>query len=298
MELALAAPDSRRLDLLDTPWRESVFQGTLQPRREIESIWEDLRITRLYFGQEFCDRALPGEDEVASALSKAGEKGLKFTLVTPYLSERGLGRAEKLLAGLESLSPFSEVVCNDWGLIYLIRKKYSTLVPVMGRLLNKAFRDPRITGYLDPGEGDTAHRFSSAANPYMKNLLKVLRVARVEMDNLPQGMAGGLADRGAPASLYIPYGFVSTGRICLTGSWGLSQGKKFTASGSYCSRMCKHYFMDMKDLGGCVDREAVKGVFQKGNTVFYRQSEKLLSGGLKESEKLGVNRIVYQPDPL
>jgi hypothetical protein len=56
--------------------------------------------------------------------------------------------------------------------------------------------------------------------------------------------------------------------------------------------------MDMRDLSGCVGGGAVEGVFQKGNTVFYRQSGELLAGGLEAAGKLGVDRIVYQPDPL
>lgn len=54
----------------------------------------------------------------------------------------------------------------------------------------------------------------------------------------------------------------------------------------------------MKDLSGRVGGGAAEGIFQKGNTVFYRQSEELLAGGLKDAVKLGVDRIVYQPDPL
>lgn len=300
MEWTLAIPGRDSLDLADNPWKSIVFQGKCHPQQVVEGLFGKIRFTRLYFGQEFCSRLIPEKEEMTGAISKSHNKGLEFSLVTPYATEKALDRLEELLAALESIRPFSEVICNDWGVIYLIRKKFSTLVPVMGRLLNKACRDPRIVKHLKgiPDGEASAYRFSSSANPYLKSLLKMLGVARVEADNLPQGMEGGLLDRGVPASLYIPYGFVSTGRICFPGSWGLRQREKFMASGSSCSRLCRRYFLEMKDLGGCVGGDAVEEVFQKGNTVFYRQSEGLLAGGLKKARALGVDRIVYQPVPL
>lgn len=300
MEWVLAIANRGSLDLTDHPWESIVLQGKCHPRQVVEGLFGKIRFTRLYFGQEFCSRLIPGKEEMTEAITKSLKKGMEFALVTPYVSEKGLGRLEKLLAALEDIRPSCEVICNDWGVIYLIRKNFPTLVPVMGRLLNKACRDPRIEKHLKgiPDGEAAAYRFSSSSNPYLKSLLKMLRVARVEIDNLPQGMEGGLPDRGVPASLYIPYGFVSTGRICFPGSWGLRQREKFMASGSSCSRLCRRYFMEMKDLSGCVGGDAVEGVFQKGNTVFYRQSEGLLASGLKKARVLGVDRIVYQPFPL
>ncbi|HBV99376.1 MAG: hypothetical protein JL50_21815 [Peptococcaceae bacterium BICA1-7] len=299
MEWALAITDRGSLDLAGSPWKNIFLQGKCSPQQVVESLFGKIRFTRLYFGQEFCDRAIPGKEDMTEAILTSLKKGMKFSLVTPYTTEKALVRLEELLAELEDIRPFSEVICNDWGVIYLIRKKFSTLVPVMGRLLNKACREPRILKHLkDIPDGEAAaYRFSSSANPYTKSLLKMLGVARVEADNLPQGMEGGLFERGVPSSLYIPYGFVSTGRICFPGSWGLRQREKFMASGSSCSRLCRRYFLEMDDLSGCVGGDAVKSVFQKGNTVFYRQSEGLLTGGLKKARTLGIDRIVYQPVP-
>lgn len=228
MEWVLAIAGRGSLDLTDNPWKSAVFQGKCHPRQVVEGLFGEIRFTRLYFGQEFCSRVIPGKEEMTEAILKSIEKGMEFALVTPYVSEKGLGRLEKLLAELEDIRPSSEVICNDWGVIYLIGKNFSTLVPVMGRLLNKACRDPRIVHYLKdiPEGGPSPHRYNSAANHYMERILKAMRVSRVEMDILPQGMEGGLTDREIPASLYIPYGFVSTGRICFPGSWGLPRRKK------------------------------------------------------------------------
>lgn len=301
LEWALAAAGKNSLDLIGNPWKKPAFQGKYIPQQVVEGLFGSIRFTRLYFGQEFCDHLIPEKGELAEAVMKSLEKGMEFTLVTPCASVKSLGRLEKLLAYLGSIKPSCEVICNDWGLIYLIRRSFPSLVPVMGRLLNKAYRDPRINNYLkDIPERDRAlYRFSSSSNQYLRDLLKILRVARVEMDNLPQGMAGGLPGRGLTASLYIPNGFVATGRICFSGSWGLQQSKKFMSSGGgSCSRLCRRYLMEMRDLSGCLGGEAVDGVFQKGNTVFYRHSENLLQGGLKAARDLGIDRIVYQPEPL
>ncbi|MHB8156742.1 MAG: hypothetical protein ACYDEQ_05055 [Desulfocucumaceae bacterium] len=294
MEWALSVCNRKNLQLINRPWGEEM------PGR-YASLFGETLFSRLYFGQEFCERLMPTAEDLAEAIYASREKKLAFTLVTPYVTEGGLEKAEILLSKLVELQPRCEVVANDWGLLYLLRRKYPTLEPVMGRLINKACRDPRIASHIKESPSDTLKMYSrcSASNPYMKSLLNILKVKRIEIDNLPQGLDDSLPGRGYLLSLYVPYGFISTGSICLTGSWGQKRDKKFRTSEKSCSRLCRYYSLEMRDLRGQVDNKNNSWrVFQKGNTVFYQQLEGFLDKGLTWARDNGADRVVYQPEPM
>lgn len=300
MEWALAIAGCRNLHLIEEPWADEVRLDS-----EIPGVVREYGghlFKRLYFGQEFCERAVPGAGDIAMALARSKKRKLDFTLVTPYVTERGLEKLEELLKELVRLAPRCEVVVNDWGVMHLIRRRFPALRPVAGRLLNKAWRDPRLMSRLnkDSGGGALGHyKGFGLAGPHTASLLNLLRVKRIEIDNLPQGMEPILPGSGLAVSMYLPYGFITTGRICLLGSWGLDKQSKFRTYGKYCSRRCASHSLEMSGICDYAsgDGEGLS-IVQRGNTVFYRQKAGLLDRGLSRAAALGVDRIVFQPDPL
>ena len=60
--------------------------------------------TRLYFGMEFCERLLPSPSQLKKALDFTQKNHLNFTLVTPYVTESGLNKVEKLITLLSELA--------------------------------------------------------------------------------------------------------------------------------------------------------------------------------------------------
>ena len=102
-----------------------------------------VRFTRCAFGNEFCEHLLPSPDPLAAALAAARSRGMAFTLLTPYVSDRGIDELRRLLGAFDEDG--GEVVFNDWGTLNLLRREFPHLVPVQGRLLNKSLRDPRVT---------------------------------------------------------------------------------------------------------------------------------------------------------
>ena len=101
---------------------------------------------RVYFGDEFCERLLPNAGELAGVMEQVADAGRFFTLVTPYVTEAGLVQVAELL---KMLPPATEVVFNDWGVFRLLRTEHPDLTPVMGRLLTKIKRGPRIMNFLE-----------------------------------------------------------------------------------------------------------------------------------------------------
>jgi hypothetical protein len=53
--------------------------------------------TRIYFGQEFCERLLPSKDELEQVCAFSEKEGVPLTLVTPYVTDKGLLKLEKLI---------------------------------------------------------------------------------------------------------------------------------------------------------------------------------------------------------
>ncbi len=295
MEWTLHVSHVQELELLEKPGHEVINNPDVGA--VISDIFGGLKnFTRVYFGHEFCAKALTGSDTMLKAIKRCRRADMNFTLVTPYVTERGLEKVRELLSELKHALPFCEVVVNDWGVLNLLRSRFPTFKPVLGRLLNKIWRDPRITNYQSAENGARKMlRTGSVAGEHMKKMLQRLGVQRVELDNFIQGFDEGLPGWGYRYSLYIPYGYITTGRMCLLGSWGLGPEEKFMASGDSCSRKCASYHLNMFDSG---PRSAVDNnlnIVQLGNTVFYSQRRKLLSSGLKSAVELGVDRIIYQP---
>ena len=302
MEWALSIPRGQALAWVEEPWGvKTTGPGLLVDVREVcEGQFGSIKFTRMYFGQEFCEKALPSQKELDQGLALAEQLGMKFTLVTPYVTEPGLEAVKGLLQQLMRVQPRAEVVANDWGVLQTIAEDCPTLTPVLGRLLNKLLRDPRMLTHLKKPEGETMARFCtcSLAGAPMQNLLDQYKVRRIELDLSPQGLDNHLSDWGYRSSLYLPYGVIMTGRICLLHSWGLEEHQKFKPFSGACDRKCRFYWLEMSDLSHQVKKSKDWVILQKGNTIFYRQQKEFLKEGLDQALKVGITRLVIQREPM
>lgn len=307
MEWALAIPRLQMLSAIKNPWSGPNVSSMYDVKEVLEEQFGRIVFTRFYYGEEFCEKALSGKPDLIRALRASEEAGMKFTYVTPYVTEKGLLKLQDLLGLLAGEKPGTEVVINDWGVLDWLVEHQPTLTPILGRLMNKILRDPRMPkGLANPPDGNVIRHFqtSSLAGPGMQDLLHKYNVRRIELDFPPQGLDPELPEWGYHSSLYLPFGVVTTGRICFIHSWGLKEKDKFKTSG-YCDRKCQLCWLEMSDqrydpfgFSGLVKKSSDWKIIQKGNTVFYRQSQGFLSKALTQVKKSGVDRIIFQPEPL
>ena len=252
---------------------------------------------RVYFGNEFCEQRIPSRVELETACAAAREAGLPLSFVTPPVSDRGCEVIADRLKELQTWMPGSEVVVNDWGVLRLLHQELPTLVPVLGRLMNKLLRDPRITPQHSRPDvlPDPLHalRQCSLSIPAYRHLLSRFGVGRVELDNLYQGIEMDFETWSLLPSLYIPFGYVTMGRICLPGNQHLPSNQKFGTPGGGCPRPCMHSEIDL--VNPHAGAEADVSFTQRGNAIFYHQPEWLVSRGLTWAEQQGA-RLVYQPE--
>lgn len=244
--------------------------------------WETWRLSRVHFGNEFCERLLPSRSVLASVINLISDAGMSLSFVTPMLSDDGLDATDQLLAALPD---HSEVVANDWGLIHRVQRCFPRLRLSVGRLLNRALKEPRAPSALFMKLG--GHGFM---NPGFEGLLRRFGLSRLEIDVPPFATSQDLRAPGHRVSLHVPFGFATVGRICRIGSTHQPPGRKF-ATGHNCARECLAYAASMES-----PRDSEIRVFQRGNTIFYRHTPAMTAVVADAIAAGFVDRVIVSGD--
>ncbi|MBN1492810.1 MAG: hypothetical protein JW938_01535 [Candidatus Omnitrophica bacterium] len=265
--------------------------------------------TRLYYGNEFCERLIPSLRDLQTVIHYTKQSRLAFSLVSPCVTNSGLEELQVLFEYLKSEDITCEVIVNDWGVLSLVNSKYRNLIPVLGRLLTKQKRGPRIISllkrevtprlmvdYINPGKRtiliqkplpsgvDPYYKGSNTASvPIIHDFLISQRISRIELDNTEQGLSLALPKDKIGASVYVPYVYISTTFYCLTA--GCEEKEKSLLRIRACAKECQRYIFKLRH------RTMPKIIYLRGNTQFYKNARLRL----REYKHSGVNRIVYQP---
>jgi len=255
------------------------------PAKLLPESWkngDDLHFNRLYFGQEFCERLIPTKSQLEKSLKFAEKNNLKFTFITPFVTEDGLIKWETILEHLHSLNPDAEVVINDIGILHLIRERFQSFKRVLGRLLTKQKRGPRILRMEGnvPDQMIQHFRRFNADVPHLAKFYRELGFQRIELDNTLQGIH---RDSDTPASLYFPYIYVSTTRMCLTNQ--CDNRKESMRAIFPCERECRRIHFKIKH------GEIPGPVTVAGNTQFIFNEKLPDSPG-----EIFIDRLVYEPE--
>jgi len=245
----------------------------------------DRTIARLYLGNEFCETLLPRPGGLERALRCADAAGVPVTLLTPMLSDEG---HDRLRALLPRLPEDSEVVANDWGTLALLRREHPRLRPVIGRLLCKMIKDPR----LPSAEWARLYPHGIFSEPF-RRMVEGFGVQRIEIDVPPYVQAEDLRCDGLSLSVHAPYGFATKGRACKIGSLGLEDGAKF-AIGHSCRKECLTHVGVLEREGGAASADL--RTFQRGTTVFYRHSPAMAQAVRDAAARGWIDRIVLSGD--
>ena len=259
-------------------------------------------VRRLYFGHEFCEKLLPDARDLARVADFCQAKGLRLTLVTPPVTQPGLARVGELLDWLEAHQAADEVVINDYGVLHLLRRRHPRLEPVLGRLMSKQQRDPRIMRLLAgagaprpvdgrlvldvalPDEAAALYRATPLSAVRTQRLLRALGVRRVELDNPLHGFDYEGGDDGAAASLYVPFGVVATSRRCTADPRRIA--RPFTDRLTTCVRDCRPTAFELSA------EHIAAPLYRRGNTLFFR-NEAVPDDA--ELTRRHVDRVVHQP---
>ena len=263
----------------------------------IEEHFGEVAFSRCVYGNEFCEHLIPSLPRLSDVLDEARDRELGLTFVTPYVSDEGIYALRPLFDRLAGSHRSSEVVFNDWGVLNLLRREYPSLIPVQGRLMNKSLRDPRVTGVYAANEAPapalvSLRRSNLDCGSYTR-FLSGLGVETVEIDNLPQGVDLGFVAGGVRASAYVPFGFISTSRICMAAGIHYDKRDKFQP-GAPCHHECQTHLLEYGYTNAPFGNRDQK-FYLKGNSYFYAHTEAMLRGLFEQARAGLVQRIIFQP---
>jgi hypothetical protein len=251
--------------------------------------------SRVYVGNETCERLLPTPRALRSWAVSAGEGRVALSLVLPPLSRDGLAKAEEAVRALEGVEGF-EVVANDWGTVHRLRSRHPGLAIVLGRLTHKMLRDPRLAEYFDSPQAPTAARAalcrSGELAPGFRALMERYGIGRREVDPFLQPLeADELGSRSEKVSVHFPYLFVTMGRACVPGAMHAKPADKFVP-GASCRLECRKYAVEFR-LPVPGENGAEKTLLNRGNAYYHAVPpsviERILEG-LPSSRQ--VDRII------
>jgi hypothetical protein len=291
MELAVHFRDLTHARALnDLPGHMSILYGEKAVKGLDWSAWIDQSSWRLYIGDEFCIHRLPSlyELDALCQLAKRENRGLSF--LTPPLTDDGIDRCGPLFDILKGMDLGTEVVVNDWGVLLFLKEKYPSFQLSVGRLLNKGFKDPRLTNPDEATEfsAETAELFNTCtfdSNEFPAKM-RQLNVKRLERDLFPFGEPEIKQRGGLQTSVYFPFGYITTGRMCWMSSFHCVAGRKFSMFNG-CRQTCQKISLKLNHAKTDLQ------LFQTGNTIFYLYAPSKLAVLVKQAKTQKL-RLVYQ----
>ena len=241
--------------------------------------------TRLYFGIEFCQNLLPSLNTVKEIEQVVKARGLDFSFVTPYVTDKGLKNVRHILDEISNTLPQSEIVVNDWGVLRVVKNSYPNLKPVLGRLLIKIKRGPRLVNFMDSLPPLAREYFlnTNLSVSHYREFLKSCGIERIDLDVPLQGLAFDKLPDDFSYSVYLPFTYVTTTRFCLVANCD-DPAKKGLIGVFPCGKECQKYsfYLTHKVMPVLLIR--------RGNTIFYKIEK------IPKFKGTPINRLVIQPE--
>lgn len=266
-------------------WEQS---AKLRPLFDVLApLFDGLGVTRTSYGAEFCEHLLPSPEALRAVREACARP---FTFLTPYVGDAGLA---KLRALLPLLRPGDEVIFSDWGVLNVLHREFPALHPVQGRLLNKSLRDPRVMGlYAEAGPGPTLTvlQGSNLDNRAYTAMLKRFGVRRAEIDGLPQG--NELAGASVGLTACLPYGFISTARVCQAAGLGYRKAEKFQPAAP-CKQQCQTFLLEHTYTNSPFENRDQR-FWLKGNSYFYLHTPAMVTALLRAAREGALERLHLQ----
>lgn len=288
-EVALSLSQSNSLDQLSDLGPSPSLLRCLErlgcPEDSMNAGAHDWPVTHIHLGNEFCERLIPTPKNLEDVQLKTRQLGLKLTLVTPMLTDEGFCKIDKLL---RLLSDGTEVVINDWGTLQRLHTEYTSLTPLLGRMLNKMVKDPRL-----PSEKwSQLHPYISQPE-HFQSLLRRFNISQIEMDVPPFAKVEQFNSSPLDLSVHLPYGYTLKGRMCRIGSLNQKDDRKFLTAHA-CQKECLTYWTRTERPG--VDLNTGIYSFQRGNTQFYRHSQAMTAAVWAAIDQHWIKRLIFAGD--
>jgi len=269
----LGATPADPRDVCPIPWRSLLPEG---------------RAVALYFGSEFCEDRLPDLDDAESFCATARDRGWEPTLLTPLVTPVGLETVDRLLSGLTAKRWQPAVVCNDWGVLGLLRDHHPLLPRRAGRLMNRSLRDPRAYREAPAGFGEAPAGFATHDSSRFARFRRFLADAGVSALETDVDLDGGYLGDGPQDSngdlaraLHLPYTFAASGRNCPLKALLYPEGSGFSKTlADPCTAPCRSGPVPVQRDDTSVPH------WRGGNTLFYEIPQEVARTWLVHTDRI------------
>ena len=251
-------------------------------------------ITMVYFGAEFCQNAMPQENEIDKAVNWCTAKGKRLSIYIPPLNDDGIKKADRIISMIDGTNV--EISVNEIGILELIREKNYRINISLGRIFDKAYKDARLNMYdLDVycnSEGRHYFQSMSHTSSYYKTFMDAYDVSGVEIDYPLYGKM--IHDNNIGIVSYFPYGVFSTGRVCLFGHFfGDKEGRntRINQCKRYCTENCIKYnrLQSSIKMDNSGRRVRELNMYRSGNTLYYAVDSGNDNGFYNRVKRLVIN---------
>lgn len=231
-------------------------------------IFVEQEFTYLYYGNEFCEYRIPSPGQVEEFLQICKRDCLLPVFVTPVVTDFGIERITACLDILSSYEGKVDVVINDYGVMELLKKIDKKFGMIAGRVLDKLSHEARANhAELQEYYGKEGMKYATIPGILSEKHRKVLEkygVNRYEFDCPKVGFdAEGVEER---LSLYWPYNYETTGRVCVFRSLDKVEKEKFLV-GDMCKMKCMSMIAERIRVSDTTNEKYY--LLQAGNTIFY-----------------------------
>lgn len=292
MDIALLIDDlsmykGKKINDYEWQWGNSK-NGIAQAHEKCKRILDKSEFTHVYFGNEFCEYRIPTLSEIERGIKLASDESLEFVLVTPVVTDYGIQKLSDIFEYFNRKSINVDVVVNDFGVLSLLSEKCKDINVIIGRVMDKTSHDKRVSvKRLNAYYGALGLKYAGTPgiiSIYANNALKKYNIKRYEFDN--SGISMEL-DECREKSIYWPYSYLTTGRVCSTRSYSKKGNEKYMVGNGVCSRQCRKLQIEKhKPLNEHADGKSDLFLFERGNTLFFISESDI--------ELTQFNRIILQ----
>lgn len=287
----------------------ATFLKSLTTIREVYGDQPWHKVKGFYYGFDNCEYLIPSVKEIEAVWNKVNElnktknfgQNRYFSFILPYTGPFGVAKATEAITYLASLNKPIEVICNDIGMMYMIKKDFanSKLIAVAGRHLNKAQRNPMILDEADPivppgsdkefynniKKNQTEYYASNEYTiPFFLKKMQHLGAKRFGFDYTGAGLKKEVNDMNI--DIYFPYSVTASGRNCMTAGF-FEKKRAYYPLDTPCKKFCQLIDTFIED--GKADPD----LLQRGNAV-YRINKSGISNINKQILDNPDNRLVWQ----
>lgn len=229
--------------------------------------------SRAYIGNQYCHNLFPNKEKLLKLMDKANDNKLDITIAFTYIRENLITKVEEQVQLIDEWALKNkrkvEIIVNDWGMLKFLSGKEERLVPVLGVLLNKRKKDPRIerkigvdryASYLEENNLNTEH---------FQEFLKNKYIDRIEYESHI------IPNKYAPlkASLHFPYYQTNTSQYCPLYAQCVHLNRDQQELIMACPKYCRNFVMmfpkDVKGIGKYNSIFGVDDVILKDKEVFH-----------------------------